>query len=332
MPGLGENNFYFLFRNPERLIINYQNRLEINKLSKEGTMVVINIEGINYREDKDFLSKLIEEFLTSNLNKKNYEADRTIKFIDAQLKGISDSLLIAENKLQEFRSKNRVMDISAQGSQVLEQAVRLEDEKSMLLIQADYYKYLNDYLSNEQIKDRVIAPSTIGISDPSLVRLVEQLSLLQAEYLSLGGGVRNPMNANLEVRINNTKEALIETLNSIIRNNNYAIDENRARLRELNLKAEALPETERKLLGIERGFKLNDALYTFLMQKRAEAQIRKASNTSDTEIIVPPRVLPEPVKPKPMLNYLFALIAGVAIPAIFIFVRDSLNDKIDSDI
>ena len=82
-----ENIFYFLFRNPERLIINYQKRLKIDKLSKEGTIVVINIEGINYREDKDFLFKLIEEFLISNLNKKNYEADRTIKFIDAQLKG-----------------------------------------------------------------------------------------------------------------------------------------------------------------------------------------------------------------------------------------------------
>ena len=68
------------------------------------------------------------------------------------------------------------------------------------------------------------------------------------------------------------------------------------------------------------------------MQKQAEAQIRKASNTSDTEIIVPPRVLPEPVKPNPMLNYLFALIAGLAIPAIFIFMLDFMNDKIDSDI
>ncbi len=151
-----ENPYYFLFRVHENLIVNYQKRLTIEKVSREGTIVAISIEGINFREDKDFLSKLINEYLVSNFRKKNYEADRTIKFIDNQLKGISDSLIIAENKLQEFRSRNRVMNISSQGSQVLEQAVKLEDEKSRLLIQADYYNYLNDYVSKESATNKIM--------------------------------------------------------------------------------------------------------------------------------------------------------------------------------
>lgn len=193
-----ESPYYFIFRDQEALIVNYQKRLTIEKMSREGTMVEISLEGINFREDKDFLSKLINEYLVSNLRKKNYEADRTIKFIDNQLKGISDSLIIAENKLQEFRSRNRVMNISSQGSQVLEQAVKLEDEKSRLLIQADYYNYLNDYLSKESATNKIIAPSTMGISDPTLIQLVGQLSELQAEYLSLGGREK-PFSNELEV-------------------------------------------------------------------------------------------------------------------------------------
>ena len=36
---------------------------------------------------------------------------------------------------------------------------------------------------------------------------------------------------------------------------------------------------------MERQFKLNDAIYTFLLQKRAEAQIARASNAPDYEIV-----------------------------------------------
>jgi len=46
-----------------------------------------------------------------------------------------------------------------------------------------------------------------------------------------------------------------------------------------------MPKTELQLRGIERKFDLNDAIYTFLMQKRSEAQIAKASSMPDYEVI-----------------------------------------------
>ncbi len=59
------------------------------------------------------------------------------------------------------------------------------------------------------------------------------------------------------------------------------MNENQTRLRELPQQAASLPVTERKLLGIEREFNLNDALYTFLLEKQAEAKIQEASNIHD---------------------------------------------------
>ena len=58
-------------------------------------------------------------------------------------------------------------------------------------------------------------------------------------------------------------------------------------IRTVNAQASGLPVTERQLLGIERKYKLNDELYTFLLEKRAGAQIQKASNMADNEVIDP---------------------------------------------
>ena len=246
---INDKTIYFKFNKEEVLVRNFRNRLEINQPTIESTIIEISLSGTNPKKDVDFLSKLVGEYLATNLNKKNYEADRTIKFIDDQLKDISDSLIIAEDRLQDFRSQNRVMDISEQGSRVMEQAVRLEDERARLMIENDYYKYLNDYLSKDDQSDQVIAPSTMGISDPMIISLVGQLAELQAEYYSLGAGGKNPLQVNLSVRIQNTRKALLETLKGIIRTNDYAINENQTRLRGINRQAESLPVTERKLLG-----------------------------------------------------------------------------------
>jgi capsular exopolysaccharide synthesis family protein len=90
-----------------------------------------------------------------------------------------------------------------------------------------------------------------------------------------------------------------------------------------------MPETERKLFGFERKFKLNDALYTYLLTKRSEVQIAKASYVPDNEILDIAREAEFTViAPKSFRNYIIALILGFGIPIAFLLLRDFFNDKI----
>ena len=97
----------------------------------------------------------------------------------------------------------------------------------------------------------------------------------------------NPLQRNLEQRVRSTKDALKETLNGLRRRNSLARSENQEQINKANSQASALPVTERQLLGIERKFKLNDELYTFLLETRAEQEMQKASNRADSEVIDP---------------------------------------------
>lgn len=130
------------------------------------------------------------------------------------------------------------------------------------------------------------------------------------------------------IRVRNTKEALKETLNGVRRANNLAREENLTQIRNINSQATALPMTERQLLGIERKFKLNDELYTFLLERRAVAQIQKASNLPDNELIDTAKSDIIPIKPKKAYVYLFALVAGLTIPLVWITLADVFNFKV----
>lgn len=324
----GNSKIDFVLHSRKKLVENYAKRLKVSPESKAGTIVRLSISGTNNHLNMDFLERLINIFLDNSLDKKNKVADRTIQFIDEQLIGISDSLVIAENKLQQFRSRNRVMDLSAQGQAIIEQAMNLENQKAKLDIEANYYSYLSQYLSKDSLGEAPIAPATMGITDPGLTRLVTDLADLQGQLFGKSLGEKNPLQSQIEQRIFSTKSALRETLNGVVRANNLAISEIQSQIRTVNAQASTLPVTERQLLGIQRKFRLNDELYNFLLEKRTVAQIQKASNMPDNEIIDSPEAGVMPVKPKKALIYLLALLSGLGIPFFVIVSFDSFNNKV----
>jgi capsular exopolysaccharide synthesis family protein len=326
-----QDEMQFIFHSRKKLVESYSKRMRVEKVSQTGTIVKLNLEGTNKIMDMEFLNKLTEIFLTNSLDKKNQEAIRTIQFIDDQLIGISDSLVITENKLQQFRSRNKVMNLSAQGQVIIDQAMSLENQKARLGIESNYYNYLADYLAKDNAGQVPIAPATMGITDPGLTKLVADLADLQGQFYSKSLGEKNPLQSQLAQRLRNTKEALRETLNGVRRSNNMAMSEITEQIRTVNAQATALPVTERQLLGIERKYKLNDELYTFLLEKRAGAQIQKASNMPDNEVIDPSEADVLPVKPQKPLIYFYSLIIGIVIPFLWILIADTFNNRVRED-
>ena len=288
--------------------------------------------GTNPRKDVDFLNKHLEGFQAISLNKKNAEANRRIQFIEDQLVGVSDSLSITENRLQQFRSSHRVMDLSAQGQSIIGQVTLLENERARLNLEANYYDYLSDYLAKDASGEVPIVPITMGITDPGLTRIVEELAELQSQLSITGAGERNPLQRNLEQRVRSSKDALRETLNGLRRANSLARSENQEQINIANAQASALPVTERQLLGIERKFRLNDELYTFLLETRAEQEMQKASNKADSEIIDPADArFSSVVSPNRMKLMLMAIFGGFALPLSLIFLGFLFNKRLKEE-
>jgi len=324
-----DRDFRFIINSPERLIADYAYRLSVDKLSREGSMLRLSLEGTNRAKDVDFINKHIEGFQTISLAKKNAEVERRLQFIDSQLVGISDSLSTTESKLQQFRSSHQVMDISAQGQSIIAQVTLLETERARLNLEANYYDYLADYLSSDASGEIPIVPITMGIDDPGLTRLVEELAELQGQLATRGAGEMNPLQRNLEQRVRTAKEALKETLNGLRRANGLARSENQQQLNKTNARASSLPVTERQLIGIERKFRLNDELYTFLLEARAEQEMQKASNRADSEVIDPAdEWFSAQISPNRMMIYLIAFFFGFLIPLLAISLKLILNTKL----
>lgn len=325
---------YFVIHSSIGLVNYFNSRIEVELMTRGGSMLNVSIVGTNRARDVDFLNKLAAIYQSISLEKKNAEAVRRIQFIDDQLVGISDSLSRTENKLQQFRSSNRVMDLSAQGQAIIGQVTLLENERARLSLEANYYDYLADYLAKDVSREVPIVPITMGITDPGLTRLVTELAELQQQLLNRGAGEMNPLQSLLAQRVRSTKEALLETLNGLRRANSLARKENQEQINKVNIQASALPVTERQLLGIERKFRINDELYTFLLETRANQHMQKASNVADSEVIDPANEQYSIViAPNPLKVYFVALFVGFGLPFLIVSLIFLFNKKLkDEDI
>ncbi len=326
-----DKELFFRFNNINGLTAQYQARVGVATTSTTSSVVIVSLTGSNAKKITDFLNALTEVYLEQNLEKKNKIAYNTVKFIDSRISDIADSLMFAESKLQNFRSSNQVMNISFQGQKLYEKMNSLENERAAIIVRQKYYDYILEYFEkNKEITD-LVAPSSMEVQDPVLNELIGNLLSLNNQRMNYlqQGNEKNLFLRDLEIQINNLKSTIIENIQYNSNKTEIALKDIDSRVDKLNSQISRLPRTERELIGMERQFKLNDAIYTYLLQKRAEAQIAQASNSADYEVIDSAQYFKSSlVSPKSKLNYIIAIFLGVFFPFVFIIVRDFLNNKI----
>ncbi len=335
---LKDKKLYFKFNNIKQLAYIFQGDLTVERASAQTSLVILSVKSSNSVLSTDFLNTLSKVYLNRNLEKKNKIADKTIDFIDRQISGIADSLGLTANQLKDFRVKNNVMDISYLSQNVYEQMRELENQRAELVVASKYYDYIKEYFENNTDLTDLLAPSAMGVEDPQLQALITQLTNLNADrslYLD-GKSTKNPNLPLLNSKINNIKKTILENIDYIVYTSNITINDINNRIALLKQQVENLPTIEKELTNIEREFHVNDAIYTFLLSTRAEAEIARASNQPDYEIIDPAKYSSSRmVSPKKNMIYFSSFFIGVMLPIALVmalgFFKNSLDDKKDID-
>lgn len=325
------DSYYFKIHNYNELTDEYLSQQSVIEIDKDASILRISLEGKNPRKINDFLEKFNQLYLQLGLNEKNQIASNTIFFINNQLTSISDSLSKVENELERFKKKNPKVQIISKDFSTFSQIEKLEEEKAILEFNNKYYLSLKTYFDNNNSTKNIVVPSAMGINDPLLNELISELSNLysQLEVASVNSKEEHPVVQSLQKQISNTKVKLNENIENIISSSELSLIDIDKRIGKIEGKIEQLPQQERLLLNIQRKFNLNENIYNYLLEKRAEASITKASNVSDHKVIDNPRLISKyPIKPKQTLVFLMCLVFGIGLPILGITIYFTFNNKI----
>jgi len=327
----GGYKYFFMVNDINTQTNQYRNKLTISTLEKRGTVLSLSTNGPVAEQEVDYLNKLSEVYIRNGLDEKNKAAINTIRFIDIQLAEISDSLRKAEVRLQNFQLENKIIDLDEESSAVVDKIQNLLTSKATAEMQLKYYKYLKDYLDNKTDYNDIIAPSIMGITEPILNSLIVELAEIykQKAVLNYSAQEDNPSMNMINLKIQKTATTLKENVNEMINSAQLSLKDINGRIDNADADLQKLPVTERQLINIKRDYDLNNTILNFLLQKRAEAGIVKASNIADNKVLDEARVdNAVQISPKRSRNYMTAIFLGGIIPLIIIFLIEFFNTRI----
>jgi capsular exopolysaccharide synthesis family protein len=319
-------HIYFRFRSRESLTDEFSSRLQLNFLTERSTVLGIQLIGETPERDREFINKLSDIYLLQNVERKNMVAEKSIAFINNQLEILQTSLTQSEGAMTNFRQENKFVDVNSYAGGLMSKVNQYDQQQMALRLKETYLDYLSDYLDQKIDQGSVIAPATLGLNEPMLMQLVQQLNDLHIQRGELSQ--KNVYYAKYTSDINNVKSAIAEVVRSMSTSLEIEKKDLNVRMREVEREIQSLPEKELQMVAIERNYRIDDNYYTFFLQKRAEAEIQKAGNTPDSEIMDRARTTRSMNSKEKRKNTMTYLAIGLLIPLLILILSELLNNKV----
>lgn len=305
-----------------------KNKLDVNPISKQSSILEVKYKDHIPSRGVEILENLFISYGASTVDYKSRISENTLKFLDERLRIVSDELGGVEKNLESFKSSQGITDLGTEGSLFLDQLKETDSKISELDVQLEVIRGIENYVSHRNNSKENI-PATLGLSDPVLLDLLNQLYKSEFDLAKLkeGTGPKNPQIGLMEEDIAKLKPSITASLNNlkmgIITSRNKLLSDNNM----LNASLSKLPKKERQLIDISRQQGVKNSIYTFLLQKREEAAINAASIVPNYRIIEHPEsagvVLPVPNK-----IYILALVIGIILSSLIIYITEFANSRI----
>ncbi|MFN5325557.1 MAG: GumC family protein [Bacteroidota bacterium] len=324
-------DYEFFIHDSNQQIADMIGRLKIESPDKDATIVELTFRDEIPERAADVLNKLCEVYIKRDILDKTSVASLTLEFVDQQLDQTSKAVGDVEVELQKFKESNQTVNLGEESKAFLERlnAVDMEKVKSEITLKS--LDNLLQYVSTSADLTEM-APSAMGIPDPLLIELITKYQELQSKRKSLSFGVKSttPAVAIVDQQIADTRASLIENIKSIRKNIQSSTAALNAELSEYEGKIRKMPEIERQLLAIQRRFEVNQNIYIYLLQKKAETAIAKAAAISDNKVLDKAVVADEPVEPNKKLVLAISLILALLLPLVVIVAMRIFQTTVSS--
>jgi capsular exopolysaccharide synthesis family protein len=317
------DNYYFSLISVEKAANQILNQINISPSSQKSTVIDLSIQGEVPKRGEDILNNLLKVYSEAAILDKNQLAANTLKFVNERLAFVSNDLDSVEKVLQDFKAKNRIIDISIQGQMYL-QTVATNDQKiSDMNVQLAMLDQVEHYVKGKGDLGGVV-PATLGDSDPVLTELLQKLSDMELQYVQTKKIVpeNNPAVVAIVDGINRLKPQILENIQSQRRNLLAGRRDLLTTTNDYGSILKTIPKKERELLSISRQQAIKNNIYTFLLQKREETALSFASAVADSRVIDSAESSDVPVSPKKKIIYLAAFLGSIFTGFAILFLKE----------
>lgn len=298
---------------------------------KQSTgILTLTLEATNPQLAADVINGVMTEYQKATIEDKNEKTKAQLAFIDDRLDTISRQVDSINNVYVNFIKQSSAYDLQSQSSNYLNQ---IEEGTKDRTAQQDLLNKAYQIESGLMSKTEVVkVPSSLGLGDPTLNQMVNAYNQAQLQRKAL---LETTTPQNIAVKqqdrvIDQLQKSILSNLNNI----KVSLRSTIASIDQLSGSAQSqlrmMPEKQRTLQEIQMQQQSKIAVLNSLLDRREQSAIELASTISAIKVLQDAIPNMNPVKPNRKNTQVLAVLIGLVLPALFIFVLELLNDKVST--
>ena len=312
----------------QRAVQRLQEKLDISRL-RNTNILKISLEDHDPEKAARIINTLTDEYIGQNLMLSRREASQARDFVGKQLPEIRKELEARENALEKMKSSKGIVTLDDNVKSALDRLTDVEQRRAVMKMQREGLETL--LASLQQKGDDITIPPVLT-DNPSIASLAGKWADLQIQMASMLKiySDNHPLVVSLQGSITELEGRLrqeIATGLQSLKDQEAALDQI---IQQYEGQMKNLPETEKELVGVMRGLKASEGIYTFLLQKEQETKIAEASEVEHIRVVDPALAPLKPVKPRKLLNLLLGAIIGMMGGVGLAFFREYLDNTVRS--
>ncbi len=320
------NSIYcFKFNSRSSFLARIANGLNMSETKGTNILSLSQTDGNPYFAT-DVLNAILRSYVSYDREQKTISATQTIKFIDTLQQNMSKVVKTSGSELERFKVTNKVLDISTAGQDVMKKLTDLETEKNTLHLQGIFINQLEKEIVNNKNLN-AINYNLQGITDPMLAGLLTQYNtlLLQREEALVQFKASSDKVQQIDKQILDIKSAFVSNANSQRQKNQKTVAFLDQQIGSIKQTFNTIPKAERDLINLQSSFEINQKVYSYLSEKKLEAQISKAAITAGATIVDFALYNTNAIAPIHKKTYTSAFIIGLIAGVGLIFLVRMLN-------
>jgi len=328
--GLKLLNYMIQIHRRENMIYRFQSTLDVKNPEYTNVLEVSLNDPLPERAVV-LLDTLAEVYIENTLKSRLQLNENTLNYIDKQMSEVTVILNSIEDTMQGYKEKNSILDLGKEGDAYFSKLSGYDNSKVDIKLQIETLNDLENYIISD--RDPELLPPSVYIvkGDGFLQSAVTELYNLQLSRNTALNTAKegSPAIVDVDKRIKALKRNLLIYIGNLRTALQQKVQDLDIEIANYIGNIKTLPFKQRGLLNIQRKLTVNENMYVFLLQKRANTVIAKASILPETKVIETARNvgLVKPDRNKIITNFIFF---GFFISVVIIAIRALLFARIET--
>ncbi len=301
------------------------------RVNENASLIKITYQDNSATRATSYLNDLMDIYIKQSIINKSKQNNKILEFINQQLVTTGKALKLSEDKLENYRIKNNIIEPTRQSELLINRLSDIEIQLSQIQIEKKLIDNILRSVKHNRNLDS-ITPTLRELGDEPTIRVIENLQDLQrkANELKIEFTPKHPQLKAVYRDIQANKKTILSNIKSLKRNI-LAKQKNLLKLKtKYEDKLKVLPTKEKQLIDMQRNHEVSSKMYSYLLEKKSENEMRKVATISDYEIIDHAYSNGKPIKPKKAMNLSISIVFSLIFASILAYMRHKLMDKLQN--